>query len=72
MKGKEAYSWMLNIILEIAQRRDLTMPSSGLGTCNMLQGEVVSPLPNPHPGGPGLCIYDSQRHGGLAQPLGSG
>jgi hypothetical protein len=26
-----------------------------------LQGRVVSPTPNPHPGGPGLCIYIPQR-----------
>jgi hypothetical protein len=26
-----------------------------------LQGRVVSPTPNPHPGGPDLCIYISQR-----------
>jgi hypothetical protein len=24
---------------------------------SFLQGRVVSPTPNPHPGGPGLCIY---------------
>jgi hypothetical protein len=29
-----------------------------------LQGKVVSPTPNPHPGGPGLCIYIPQRQGG--------
>jgi hypothetical protein len=29
-----------------------------------LQGRVVSPTPNPHPGGPGLCIYIPQRQGG--------
>jgi hypothetical protein len=23
---------------------------------SFLQGRVVSPTPNPHPGGPGLCI----------------
>jgi hypothetical protein len=28
-----------------------------------LQGKVVSPTPNPHPGGPGLCIYIPQRQG---------
>jgi hypothetical protein len=25
------------------------------------QGRVVIPTPNPHPGGPGLCIYIPQR-----------
>jgi hypothetical protein len=29
-----------------------------------LQGRVVSPTPNPHPGEPGLCIYIPQRQGG--------
>jgi hypothetical protein len=24
---------------------------------SFFQGRVVSPTPNPHPGGPGLCIY---------------
>jgi hypothetical protein len=28
-----------------------------------LQGRVVSPMPNLHPGGPGLCIYIPQRQG---------
>jgi hypothetical protein len=31
---------------------------------SFLQGRVVSPTPNPHPGGPGLCIYILQRKGG--------
>jgi hypothetical protein len=30
---------------------------------SFLQGRVVSPTPNPHPGGPGLCIYIPQRKG---------
>jgi hypothetical protein len=29
-----------------------------------LQGRVFSPTPNPHPGGPDLCIYIPQRQGG--------
>jgi len=29
---------------------------------SFLQGRVVSPKPNPQPGGPGLCIYIPQRH----------
>jgi hypothetical protein len=28
------------------------------------QGRVVSPTPNPHPGGPGLCIYIPHRQSG--------
>jgi hypothetical protein len=30
---------------------------------SFLQGRVVSHTPNPHPGGPGLCIYIPQRQG---------
>jgi hypothetical protein len=36
-----------------------------------LQGRVVSPTSNPHPGGPGLCIYIPQRQGGPVIPLGT-
>jgi hypothetical protein len=31
---------------------------------SFLQARVVSPTRNPHPGGPGLCIYIPQRQGG--------
>jgi hypothetical protein len=31
---------------------------------SFLEGRVVSPTPNPHSGGPGLCIYIPQRKGG--------
>jgi hypothetical protein len=31
---------------------------------SFLQDRVVSPTPNPHPGGPVLCIYIPQRQGG--------
>jgi hypothetical protein len=30
---------------------------------SFLQDRVISPTPNPHPGGPGLCIYIPQRQG---------
>jgi hypothetical protein len=30
---------------------------------SFLQGRIDSPMPNPHPGGPGLCIYIPQRQG---------
>jgi hypothetical protein len=33
----------------------------GFSTIFFLQSKVVSPTPNPHPGGPGLCIYNPQR-----------
>jgi hypothetical protein len=29
-----------------------------------LQGRVLGPTPNPHPAGPGLCIYIPQKQGG--------
>jgi hypothetical protein len=31
---------------------------------SFLQGRVVNPTPNPHPRGPGFCIYIPQRQGG--------
>jgi hypothetical protein len=31
---------------------------------SFLQGRVVNPTPNPHPEGPGPCIYILQRQGG--------
>jgi hypothetical protein len=36
----------------------------GFSTIFFLQGRAVSPTPNPHPGGPGLCIYIPQMQGG--------
>jgi hypothetical protein len=62
-----------NFLLSLAPQ-----PSLGLGLLHkirlnfleasqhffFLQGRVVSPTPNPHPGGPGLCIYIPQRQGG--------
>jgi hypothetical protein len=38
---------------------------------SFLQGRVVSPTPNPHSGGPGLCIYIPQRQSGPVTPLGT-
>jgi hypothetical protein len=35
----------------------------GFSTNFFLQGRVVSPMPNPYPGGPGLCIYIPQSQG---------
>jgi hypothetical protein len=46
--------------------------SSDFKTCDVLWGEVVRPLPNPKPGGPGLCIYDPWRLGIQDVPLGTG
>jgi hypothetical protein len=31
---------------------------------SFLQGRIFIPTPNPHAGGPGLCIYIPQRQGG--------
>jgi hypothetical protein len=37
-------------------------PAEFLGGFSIfLQGRVFNPTPNPHPGGPGLCIYIPQR-----------
>jgi hypothetical protein len=36
----------------------------GFSTIFFLQGRLVIPTPNPHPGGPDLCIYIPQREGG--------
>jgi hypothetical protein len=38
---------------------------------SFLQGMVVSLTPNPHLGGPGLCIYIPQRQGAPVIPLGT-
>jgi hypothetical protein len=70
----------VNIHLSLAPQ-----PSLGLGLLHkiwlnfleasqqsfFLQGRVVSPTPNPHPRGPGLCIYIPQRQGGPVIPLGT-
>jgi hypothetical protein len=48
------------------------LPFWGFVTITFLQGYTVSPAPNPQPGGPGLSIYDSRRHGGPAIPPGTG
>jgi hypothetical protein len=53
-----------------AQRRPWPPPKIRLNFLDasqqfpFLQGRVVSPTPNPHPGGLGLCIYIPQRQGG--------
>jgi hypothetical protein len=48
------------------------IPFWGFVTITFLQGWIVSPAPNPQPGRPGLRIYDPQRQGGPAIPLGTG
>jgi hypothetical protein len=44
------------------------LPLWGFVTITFLQGWIVSPAPNPQPGGPGLRIYDPRRQGGPAIP----
>jgi hypothetical protein len=46
-------------------------PLWGFLTITILRGWIVSPAPNPQPGGPGLCIYDPRRQGGPAIPPGT-
>jgi hypothetical protein len=55
-------------------------PKSGPGlpfwdfvTITFLRGWIVSPVPNPQPRGPGLCIYDPRRQSGpaITQELGT-
>jgi hypothetical protein len=41
------------------------LPFWGFLTITFLRGWIVSPAPNPQPGGPGLRIYDPRRQGGL-------
>jgi hypothetical protein len=67
------YCWKVLFFLSLAPQ-----PSLGLGLLHKiqlnfleasqqfssLQGRVVSPTPNPHSRGPGLCIYIPQREGG--------
>jgi hypothetical protein len=43
----------------------------GFLTVDFLQGEFVSPTPNPQPGGPGLHIYIPWRLGGPVIPPGT-
>jgi hypothetical protein len=68
-------TWLLIILILLSLA---PQPSLGLGLLlkirlnfleasqqfSLLQGRVVSSTPNPPPGGPGLCIYISQRQGG--------
>jgi hypothetical protein len=49
--------------------RALVSPFWVFVTITFLQGWIVSPAPNPQPGGPGLRIYDPRRQGGPAIPI---
>jgi hypothetical protein len=46
--------------------------SSGFEICNVLREAVIGPSPNPRAGGPGLCIYETWKHGGPGIYLGTG
>jgi hypothetical protein len=48
------------------------LPLWGFVTITSLQGSIVTPAPNPQPGGPGLRIYDPRGQGGRAIPPGTG
>jgi hypothetical protein len=48
------------------------LPCWGFVTITFLQGWIVSPAPNPQPGGPCLRIYDPRRQGDPAIPPGTG
>jgi hypothetical protein len=49
-----------------------SLPFWGFVTITFLQGWIVSPAPNPQPGGPDLSIYDPRRQGGPGIPPGTG
>jgi hypothetical protein len=68
---KEIYVALLSYFLgSTAQLKPWPPPQNtaeflgGFSTIFFLQDRVVSLTPNPHPGGPGLCIYIPQRQGG--------
>jgi hypothetical protein len=44
----------------------------GFLTITFLRGWIVSPAPNPQPGGPGLRIYDPRGQGDPATSPGTG
>jgi hypothetical protein len=60
---------IINIIIIIiiiwlySQCRALASAFWGFLTINSLQGWIVSPVPNPQPGGPRLHIYDPPEKG---------
>jgi hypothetical protein len=63
---------MIIITWLYSPRRALASPFGGFLTVTFLRGWIVSPAPNPEPGGPGLRIYDPRRQGGPAIPPGTG
>jgi hypothetical protein len=64
--------WILLLLLSLAPRPILCLGLLHKIRLNFLeasqqfsflQGRIVSPTPNPHPGAPDLCIYIPQRQG---------
>jgi hypothetical protein len=71
---KEVRTWTLiqfNIIWLYSPSRALASPSWGFLTITFLRGWIVTPAPNPQPGGQGLRIYDPRRQSGSAIPPGT-
>jgi hypothetical protein len=60
------------IIWLYSPSRALAYSFLGFLTVTFLRGWVVSPAPNPQPGGPGHRIYDPRGQGGPAVPPGTG
>jgi hypothetical protein len=56
--------------MALQPKSGLDLPFCGFLTITFLQGWIVSPAPNPQPGGPGLRIYDPRRRDGPAIPWG--
>jgi hypothetical protein len=54
--------------MALQPKSDPGLPFWGFVTVIFLRGWIVSPAPNPQPGGPGLRIYDPRRQGGPAIP----
>jgi hypothetical protein len=48
------------------------LPLWGFVTITFLRDWIVSPAPNPQPGGPDLRIYDPRRQGGQDIPPDTG
>jgi hypothetical protein len=64
--------YIIIIIIWLYSPNRVLPPLWGFVTVTFLRGWIVSPAPNPQPGGPGLRIYDPRRQGGPAIPPGTG
>jgi hypothetical protein len=58
--------------MALQPKSDPGLPFLGFLNNNLFRGWIVTPAPNPQPGGPGLRTYDPRRQGGPAIPLGTG